>query len=185
MEARNRPESLRLSASRFSKEKPLIRPSACQISATWPAVRMQRTGLPRASTAMLMFVLGPPRERPIASSSLPPFWRRLQLVCPPNGGIDDQVFEIRILAQQCKKPSPDAFFPSPETTKSVQRVAQSPLNETARAVGCCGKWRRGYQAPDLRATNWRLCLSARVVALPAHSPLPRQRQNNLRSGARL
>src|SRR5260370_41866048 len=71
------------------------------------------------------------------------------LVCPHNGGIDDQVFEIRIFAQLCEKPLADAFFPSPETTKSVQRIAQSPLNETARAVGRCGKWRRGYQAPDL------------------------------------
>jgi hypothetical protein len=29
----------------------------------------------------------------------------------------------------------------------VKRVVQSPLDETARAVGHCGKWRRGYQAP--------------------------------------
>jgi hypothetical protein len=33
------------------------------------------------------------------------------LVCPHNGGIDDQVFEIRIFAQLCEKPHADAFLP--------------------------------------------------------------------------
>jgi hypothetical protein len=61
-----------------------------------PSVRMKRTGLPRASTAMLIFVLRPPRERPIASSSLPLLGAGCMLVRPHNGGIDDQVFEVRI-----------------------------------------------------------------------------------------
>jgi hypothetical protein len=47
------------------------------VAATCPVVRMRRTGFPRESTAMLILLLRPPPERPIASSSLPPFERRL------------------------------------------------------------------------------------------------------------
>jgi hypothetical protein len=52
-------------------------------------VRMKRTRLPRACTPTLIFVLRPPRERPIASSSLPLFCTGRVLMRPHDGGVDD------------------------------------------------------------------------------------------------
>ena len=40
--------------------------SACVTSASWPPVRRNSTGLPRASTRMWILVLNPPTERPNA-----------------------------------------------------------------------------------------------------------------------
>jgi hypothetical protein len=110
MEARKRSESSPLSASRFSTEKPLIRPSAWQISAAWPAARTKRTGLRRAPAAMLILALRPPRERPIASPSLPFFGHRPHIGAPAQWWNRNQVFKIRIFAQLCEKPLPDALF---------------------------------------------------------------------------
>ena len=44
----------------------LISAPACSMSATWPAERMTRNGLPKASTATCSLVVSPPRERPIS-----------------------------------------------------------------------------------------------------------------------
>jgi hypothetical protein len=44
---------------------------------------------------------------------------------PHNGGIDDQVFKIRIFAQLGEKPLPDALLcPSPETSEHAVPVAK-------------------------------------------------------------
>jgi hypothetical protein len=40
----------------------------------------------------------------------PPFGADGTLVCPHNGGIDDQVFEIRIFAQLCENSFQTPFF---------------------------------------------------------------------------
>src|SRR5712691_7457224 len=136
IDARKRSESKPISASRFSKENPLIRPSAWQMSLTWPAVRMKRTGLPRASTPMLILVLRPPRERPIASSSLPLLGAGRMLVRPHDGGIDDQVFEVRIFTELGEKTLPNALFcPSPETPEHAVPFAKLFGQVTPRRSG--------------------------------------------------
>jgi len=59
-------EAAVLSAITESARIPAIRSAAWSISAICPALRISRSGLPRASTAVCTFVLSPPRERPIA-----------------------------------------------------------------------------------------------------------------------
>lgn len=65
--ARNRLISLKKRSARkalgsiFSKSG-----SACVISASWPCVRSRATGLPRASQMAWIFVVNPPRDRPMA-----------------------------------------------------------------------------------------------------------------------
>jgi hypothetical protein len=47
------------------------------------------------------------------------------LVRPHNGGIDDQVFEVRMFAQLGEKPLPNAFLcPSPETFEHAVPLAE-------------------------------------------------------------
>src|SRR6185295_9534612 len=72
-----------------------MRASSCLLSWTWPPVRMKRSGLPSASTTALILVLGPPRDRPIPSSSVPLFFARCMLVCTDDSGIDDEVLVVR------------------------------------------------------------------------------------------
>src|SRR6516162_9069464 len=105
------------------------------MSCTWPGVRMKRTGLPRASTPMFIFVLRPPRERPIASSSLPPFLHR-----PHDGGVDDQVFEVRIFNQRIEKTLPNALLcPSAEALEHAVPVA--------KLLGQIAPWCSGANQP--------------------------------------
>src|SRR5262245_47546433 len=51
------------------------------------------------------------------------------LVRPHNGGIDDQVFEIRVFPQLCEKPLPDAFSAVTGDGKISKHVARSPQAE--------------------------------------------------------
>ena len=82
--------------------------------------QVKRTGLPRASTPMLIFVLRPPRERPIASSSLPLFCTGRMLMRPHDGGVDDQVFEVWIFNQRIEKTLPNALLcPSAEALEDA------------------------------------------------------------------
>jgi hypothetical protein len=76
------------------------------VAATCPAVRMTRTGFPRESTAMLILLLRPPRERPIASSSLPLLSAGCMRVRARSDGIDDQVFKVRIFIGRGEKSLP-------------------------------------------------------------------------------
>src|SRR6516165_1755834 len=129
-----------MSASRFSKGKPLIRSSAWRMSCTWPGVRMKRTGLPRASTPMFIFVLRPPRERPIASSSLPLFCTGRMLMRPHDGGVDDQVFEVRIFNQRIEKTLPNALLcPSAQALEHAVPVA--------KLLGQIAPWCSGANQP--------------------------------------
>src|SRR5271166_6322552 len=129
MLARKRSESKPLSANSLSNDRPLIRSSAWRMSFTLPAVRMKRTGLPSASTLALIFVLRPPRERPIASSSLP-------LLRPPHAGAPgrwwsrDQVFKVWIFEQRIENTLPSALLgPS---AKALEHAV--PLAELIRQV---------------------------------------------------
>jgi hypothetical protein len=64
---------------------------------------------------MLILVLRPPRERLIFAS---PFWAPAArwLVRSHNGGIDDQVFQVRISASSVKSRCQTSFFCSPPET---------------------------------------------------------------------
>jgi hypothetical protein len=97
---------------------------------------------------MLMFVFGPPRERPIAHLYFPLFGAGCSWCARPMVESMIRYSRSGFSPSNAKSRFQTPFCRSPETT-TVKRVAQSPLNETARVVGRCGKWRRGYQAPDL------------------------------------
>jgi hypothetical protein len=80
------------------------------------------------------------------------------LVCPRNGGIADQVCEIRIFPSSAKKPLPDAF---------LLIAGGDKISEACRAIAIERNRSRGRAlrqvAPRVssarigRATNWRLC----------------------------
>src|SRR6185369_3485432 len=102
-----------------------MRASSCLLSWTWPPVRMKRSGLPSASTTALILVLGPPRERPIASSSVPLFCARCMLVCTDDSGIDDEVLVVRIFTQLVEDMLPNAVLrPSSETLELTVPVPE-------------------------------------------------------------
>src|SRR6516225_5585793 len=76
------------------------------------------------------------------------------LVRPHNGGIDDQVFEVRIFTQLRKKPLPNALLcPAPETSEHAIPVAE--------LVGQVAPWRAGTNQPQYRVNEQTI-----VVAVP-------------------
>ena len=56
--------------------------SAWVMSWVWPPVRLSASGLPSASTITWIFVVRPPRERPMAWSQ-PPFYGRRRCAGAP------------------------------------------------------------------------------------------------------
>ena len=58
--------SYALSAITMSGSKPSTKAGAWMVSESWPAVKIERYGLPSASTAESILALNPPGERPIA-----------------------------------------------------------------------------------------------------------------------
>src|SRR5215470_20109128 len=86
--------------------------SAVWLSCTWPPVRRKRSGRPSASASRWILVVNPPRERPRASSSAPPFGATLTggglLVGSDESGVEHQVLVIRIAGEFRKNPLPDA-----------------------------------------------------------------------------
>src|SRR5262245_57958558 len=86
---------------------------------------MKRSGLPSASTAALILVLGPPRERPIASSSAPLFCARSMLMCADDGGVDDEMFAVRTFTQLIEDTLPNALLrPSSKALELAVPVAE-------------------------------------------------------------
>src|SRR5271168_173844 len=69
---------------------------------------MSLRGFPRASTITWIFVVSPPRERPMAWSR--PFFKRAgaMLVGSYDGRIDHGVFIVRIICQGLEKTLPNA-----------------------------------------------------------------------------
>src|SRR4029079_12289209 len=112
-----------------------MRASSCLLSWTWPPVRMKRSGWPSASTTALILVLGPPRERPIASSSVPLFCARCMLVCTDDSGIDDEVLVVRIFTQLVEDMLPNAVLrPSSETLELTVPSSRTRPEDRARAL---------------------------------------------------
>lgn len=64
---------------------------------------------PRLQTVRWILVLRPPRELPRARYSNPIFGARRVRVAANNGGVDDQVFEVRTIGHRLKDAPPDAF----------------------------------------------------------------------------
>jgi hypothetical protein len=86
----------------------------------------EATGWSSASSATLIFVLRPPRERPVTPSSLLPFLHRRHVDVPAQ--TVESVIRIRDrdFRQLSEKPLAEALFcPSPERTKSVLRVSHN------------------------------------------------------------
>jgi hypothetical protein len=108
---------------------------------------MKRTGLPSASTAALIFVLRPPRERPIASSSLPLL--RLLLARAHDGGVDDRVFKVWIL-DQCIENALSHALLGP-AAKALEYAV--PVAELFRQVA---PWRTARANQSTASTNRRL-----------------------------
>src|SRR5262245_21527804 len=104
-----------LSAIRYSGSCSSTIASAATMSWVWPGVSFNSTGLPKASTATLSFVLKPPRERPKAWS--PAFFFRpgRMLVGPDHRRIQDQPFQVRFL-QRCHNGLPNSFAAPPIKT---------------------------------------------------------------------
>src|SRR5215470_20015340 len=69
-----------------------------------------RSGRPSASASRWILVVNPPRERPRASSSAPPFGATLTggglLVGSDESGVEHQVLVIRIAGELRKKSAP-------------------------------------------------------------------------------
>src|SRR5579872_1476300 len=125
----------------LSKSKPSIRASAWRLSCTCPGVRMKRSGSPSASTTALILVEGPPRERPIASSSVPPFCARRMLVGAHDGSVDDEIFVVRIITQRIEDTLPYAILcPSSEALEDAV-----PRAEFLRQIA---PWRTGTIDPQ-------------------------------------
>ena len=84
---------------------------------TLPLVMQQRA--PARSDRVRRLVFDNPAQRATTHTSAKMIFTTksvLKPIPPHNGGIDDQVFEIRIFVQLCEKPLPAALFcPSPET----------------------------------------------------------------------
>ncbi len=79
------------------------------MSLRWPPVRINRTGRPWPSTAMWIFVLSPPGQRPRAGCVAPPFSGRRLCVRPDNAAADHQILVASILNQGLQHPLPDAL----------------------------------------------------------------------------
>jgi hypothetical protein len=91
---------------------------------------------------MFIFVLRPPRERPIASSSLPPFLHRPHIDAPARwwSRCSDQVFEVRIFNQRIEKTLSNALLcPSTEALEHAVPVA--------KLLGQIAPWCSGANQP--------------------------------------
>src|SRR6218665_1307742 len=118
-----------LSASTASAFKPSNSDLACVISATSPPVSNQRTGLTSASTATLILLVHPPRERPIACG--PSFFGTSSvLMCTHHRTIDHQHFQISVAIDNFADPLPYArLAPALEP-----RVCRVPVAQFCRQV---------------------------------------------------
>jgi hypothetical protein len=111
---------------------------------------MKRTGLPSASTAALIFVLRPPRERQIASSSLPLL--RPLLARAHDGGVDDRVFKVWILDQCIENALPHALLGP--AAKALEYAV--PVAELFRQVA---PWRTARANQSTASTKQALVLA--------------------------
>jgi hypothetical protein len=86
---------------------PLINSVATRTSPIWPGVTSMAMGRPRASTMAWIFVLRPPRERPIACASAPLSTRR-RAMSLGRRAIDGLTIAGIGARQRVKQPTPNA-----------------------------------------------------------------------------
>src|SRR5271168_5371567 len=92
---------------------------------------MNRTGHPRPRTAICILVLRPPRASGRSPDLQTPFFcPGGVLMRPDDGGIDDSIFEVRIIGHRLEDPPPDSFD-APSTEASEHAV---PIPERLRKI---------------------------------------------------
>src|SRR3954453_13935362 len=97
--ARSQSASNALSPSKASKLTPSMSGATPTLSWRCPGSRMKRTRLPKASTRATILLVRPPRERPMAFFSAPPFGTARLLMDGDDRAIDHRGFEIRFSGQ--------------------------------------------------------------------------------------
>src|ERR1019366_6529970 len=100
------------------------------MSCALPPVRLSASGLPSASTITWIFVVRPPRERPMAWSH--PLFRGpgAVLVRPDDGGVDHRVFVVWVIRQGLEKTLPN---PARRPTRKAL-VDVLPISEALRQI---------------------------------------------------
>src|SRR6516165_4780680 len=108
-----------------SAGNPSINAAACGASPFWPAVSVNRTGHPRPRTTMCIFVLRPPRDDQAPDLQAPFFRPSGVLMRPDDGGIDNKIFEVRVIGHRLEYPPPNTLgAPSAEAPEYAVPVPE-------------------------------------------------------------
>src|ERR1700757_4060851 len=106
-----------------SAGNPSINVAACGASPFWPAVSVNRTGHPKPRPCVSWY--SGHRASGRSPDLQTPFFRPGGvLMCPDDGGIDDQIFEVRIIGHRLEDPPPDTL--DAPSTKAPEHAVPVP-----------------------------------------------------------